>query len=164
MSPGKVSEDVIGNTYIYLIERFAADAGKKAGEFYTPHKISQRWWSSIHRSLRSEFVVPVGGRDSAIQQEVAAGDERSVRPHQERGTAPTSFGVPMMRPAAGDSVDDRGAHLEPGVAEDFCGRIGILLAQVRQQDVLACADSPRNRLTNQPRTADDVHTFHFVLL
>lgn len=41
MIPGKVSEDVIGNTYIYLIERFAADAGKKAGEFYTPHKISE---------------------------------------------------------------------------------------------------------------------------
>ncbi|HML79394.1 type I restriction-modification system subunit M [Geobacter sulfurreducens] len=41
MSPRKISEDVIGNTYIYLIERFAADAGKKAGEFYTPHKISE---------------------------------------------------------------------------------------------------------------------------
>jgi len=41
MSPTRVSEDVIGNTYIYLIERFAADAGKKAGEFYTPHKISE---------------------------------------------------------------------------------------------------------------------------
>ena len=41
MSPSRVSEDVIGNTYIYLIERFAADAGKKAGEFYTPHAVSQ---------------------------------------------------------------------------------------------------------------------------
>jgi len=41
MSPNKVSEDVIGNTYIYLIERFATDAGKKAGEFYTPHKVSE---------------------------------------------------------------------------------------------------------------------------
>jgi type I restriction enzyme M protein len=41
MSPSKVSEDVIGNTYIYLIERFATDAGKKAGEFYTPHKVSE---------------------------------------------------------------------------------------------------------------------------
>lgn len=40
MSPGRVSEDVIGNTYIYLIERFASDSGKKAGEFYTPHKVS----------------------------------------------------------------------------------------------------------------------------
>lgn len=41
MSPSLVSEDVIGNTYIYLIERFASDAGKKAGEFYTPHKVSE---------------------------------------------------------------------------------------------------------------------------
>ena len=41
MSPSRISEDVIGNAYIYLIERFAADAGKKAGEFYTPHKVSE---------------------------------------------------------------------------------------------------------------------------
>ena len=30
MSPSRVSEDVIGNTYIYLIERFASDAGQKS--------------------------------------------------------------------------------------------------------------------------------------
>ena len=41
LSPSRVSEDVIDNTYIYLIERFATDAGKKAGEFYTPHKVSE---------------------------------------------------------------------------------------------------------------------------
>jgi type I restriction enzyme M protein len=41
MRPGRVSEDVIGNTYIYLIEKFASDTGKKAGEFYTPHKVSE---------------------------------------------------------------------------------------------------------------------------
>lgn len=41
MNPCRVSEDVIGNTYIYLIERFASDAGKKAGEFYTPHCVSE---------------------------------------------------------------------------------------------------------------------------
>ncbi len=41
MRPSRVSEDIIGNTYIYLIERFASDAGKKAGEFYTPHKVSE---------------------------------------------------------------------------------------------------------------------------
>ena len=40
MRPSRVPEDVIGNTYIYLIERFASDAGKKAGEFYTPHQVS----------------------------------------------------------------------------------------------------------------------------
>ena len=41
LQPSRVSEDVIGNTYIYLIERFASDAGKKAGEFYTPKQVSQ---------------------------------------------------------------------------------------------------------------------------
>ncbi|MCX7553722.1 type I restriction-modification system subunit M [Marinicella sp. S1101] len=41
MKPSLVSEDVIGNTYIYLIERFAADAGKKAGEFFTPLKVTE---------------------------------------------------------------------------------------------------------------------------
>ena len=41
MRPNRVPGDVIGNTYIYLIERFASDAGKKAGEFYTPHKVSE---------------------------------------------------------------------------------------------------------------------------
>ena len=32
--------DVIGNAYEYLIGKFAADAGKKAGEFYTPPEVS----------------------------------------------------------------------------------------------------------------------------
>ncbi len=41
MKPGLVSEDVIGNTYIYLIERFASDSGKKAGEFFTPLKVTE---------------------------------------------------------------------------------------------------------------------------
>ena len=41
LRPSRISEDVIGNTYIYLIERFASDAGKKAGEFYTPQKVSE---------------------------------------------------------------------------------------------------------------------------
>ena len=41
MRPSRISEDVIGNAYIYLIERFAADAGRRAGEFYTPHKVSE---------------------------------------------------------------------------------------------------------------------------
>jgi type I restriction enzyme M protein len=32
--------DVIGDAYEFLIERFASDAGKKAGEFYTPKNVS----------------------------------------------------------------------------------------------------------------------------
>ncbi|PEK51524.1 type I restriction-modification system subunit M [Bacillus toyonensis] len=32
--------DVIGNAYEFLIGQFASEAGKKAGEFYTPHEVS----------------------------------------------------------------------------------------------------------------------------
>lgn len=37
---GNVGYDVLGYIYEYLIEKFAANAGKKAGEFYTPHEVS----------------------------------------------------------------------------------------------------------------------------
>jgi type I restriction enzyme M protein len=34
------SKDIIGDAYEYLIANFASDAGKKAGEFYTPSEVS----------------------------------------------------------------------------------------------------------------------------
>ncbi len=34
------NNDVIGDAYMYLIEHFASDAGKKAGEFYTAKEVS----------------------------------------------------------------------------------------------------------------------------
>ena len=36
----KQDYDVLGFIYEYLISKFAANAGKKAGEFYTPHEVS----------------------------------------------------------------------------------------------------------------------------
>jgi len=39
-SDGRQGYDVLGFVYEYLISMFAANAGKKAGEFYTPHEIS----------------------------------------------------------------------------------------------------------------------------
>ncbi len=37
---GKQDYDILGFIYEYLISQFAANAGKKAGEFYTPHEVS----------------------------------------------------------------------------------------------------------------------------
>ena len=45
-------EDLIGNAYMYLIERFASGAGKKGGEFYTPHEVSE---------LLAKLVAPKAG-------------------------------------------------------------------------------------------------------
>ena len=33
--------DEIGNAYMYMLEKFASDAGKKGGEFYTPEQVSE---------------------------------------------------------------------------------------------------------------------------
>lgn len=41
LRPSRIGSDVIGDCYIYLISRFASDAGKKAGEFYTPAAVSR---------------------------------------------------------------------------------------------------------------------------
>ncbi len=44
--------DIIGNTYEYLISKFASDAGKKGGEFYTPAEVSE---------LLAELLMPKSG-------------------------------------------------------------------------------------------------------
>ena len=41
LRPSRIgNNDIIGDVYEYLISRFAAGAGKKAGEFYTPSEVS----------------------------------------------------------------------------------------------------------------------------
>ncbi|MCF7820285.1 MAG: type I restriction-modification system subunit M [Candidatus Pacebacteria bacterium] len=36
-----VDDDIIGNSYMYMIEKFGADAGKKAGEFFTVRTVAR---------------------------------------------------------------------------------------------------------------------------
>jgi type I restriction enzyme M protein len=41
LRPSRIGDkDIIGDVYEYLIGRFASDAGKKAGEFYTPPEVA----------------------------------------------------------------------------------------------------------------------------
>ncbi len=37
----EAGDDIIGNSYMYMIERFGADAGKKAGEFFTVRNVAK---------------------------------------------------------------------------------------------------------------------------
>ena len=36
-----VDNDILGNAYMYMIEKFGSDAGKKAGEFFTAHTVAK---------------------------------------------------------------------------------------------------------------------------
>ncbi len=51
--------DVLGYIYEYLIARFASSAGKKAGEFYTPHKVSELMSKIIAYHLKDREVIKV---------------------------------------------------------------------------------------------------------
>ena len=67
---GKQDYDVLGFIYEYLINQFAANAGKKAGEFYTPHEVSQLMSEIIAHYLqgREEISIydPTSGSGSLL--------------------------------------------------------------------------------------------------
>ena len=67
---GKQGYDVLGYIYEYLIEKFAANAGKKAGEFYTPHEVSLIMSNIVadHFKGRDEIQIydPASGSGSLL--------------------------------------------------------------------------------------------------
>lgn len=56
---GKQDYDVLGFIYEYLIEKFAANAGKKAGEFYTPHEVSLLISEIVANHLKGKNEIEV---------------------------------------------------------------------------------------------------------
>lgn len=66
----KQDYDVLGFIYEYLINMFAANAGKKAGEFYTPHEVSLLMSEIVasHLKGRSEINIydPTSGSGSLL--------------------------------------------------------------------------------------------------
>ena len=56
---GRQDYDVLGYIYEYLIENFAANAGKKAGEFYTPHEVSQLMSEIVAWHLRDKDEIKI---------------------------------------------------------------------------------------------------------
>lgn len=58
--------DVIGNVYEYLIARFAANAGKKGGEFYTPSEVSTLLAKLLQPKEGSRICDPACGSGSLL--------------------------------------------------------------------------------------------------
>lgn len=67
---GKQDYDVLGFIYEYLISNFAANAGKKAGEFYTPHEVSLLMSEIVADHLKEkdkiEIYDPTSGSGSLL--------------------------------------------------------------------------------------------------
>lgn len=79
----EAGHDILGDVYEYLIGQFAANAGKKGGEFYTPHEVSQVLAKIVTSDANVEdnqFRVydPTMGSGSlllTVKKELPAGDK-----------------------------------------------------------------------------------------
>lgn len=60
------NEDVIGDAYQFMIERFASDAGKKGGEFYTPTMASELLARLVKPQENDRIYDPTCGSGSLL--------------------------------------------------------------------------------------------------
>jgi type I restriction enzyme M protein len=67
LRPSKIGKrDIIGDVYEYLIARFAAGAGKKAGEFYTPPEVSMLLAKLLNPQTGDRICDPACGSGSLL--------------------------------------------------------------------------------------------------
>jgi type I restriction enzyme M protein len=66
------NNDVIGDAYMFLIEHFASDAGKKAGEFFTPKEVSSLLAKLTKSAPGARICDPTCGSGSLL---IKAGKE-----------------------------------------------------------------------------------------
>jgi type I restriction enzyme M protein len=67
LRPARVGHmDIVGDVYEYLISRFAAQAGKKAGEFYTPGEVSETLARLVKPSEGDRICDPTCGSGSLL--------------------------------------------------------------------------------------------------
>lgn len=60
------NNDIIGDAYMFLIENFASDAGKKAGEFFTPKEVSTLLAKLTKSAPGSRICDPTCGSGSLL--------------------------------------------------------------------------------------------------
>jgi type I restriction enzyme M protein len=69
MRPSRIGNlDLIGNAYEYLIKNFASDAGRKAGEFYTPPEVSELMAEIMDLAEGEEVCDPTCGSGSLLMK------------------------------------------------------------------------------------------------
>ncbi|HKU74254.1 MAG TPA: type I restriction-modification system subunit M [Pyrinomonadaceae bacterium] len=67
LRPSRIgNQDVIGNTYEYLIAHFASDAGKKGGEFYTPREVAVLMAKLLEPKSGARICDPACGSGSLL--------------------------------------------------------------------------------------------------
>lgn len=90
-----VDIDVLGDAYEYLISQFAANAGKKAGEFYTPQQVSKILAKIVtHEKLNLKNVYDPTCGSGSLMLRVAK--ESNVRQFYGQELTTTTFNLARM--------------------------------------------------------------------
>ena len=72
------NQDIIGNTYEYLIAHFASDAGKKGGEFYTPAEVSELLAKLLQPKEGMRLYDPTCGSGSLLILQISRCMDRNA--------------------------------------------------------------------------------------
>lgn len=114
-------QDILGDVYEYLIGQFAATAGKKGGEFYTPHQVSKILAKLVTLNVEqdgSQFRVydPTMGSGSlllTVQKELPHGDKQGSVEFYGQELNTTTYNLARMNLMMHD-VNYRNMHLRRG--------------------------------------------------
>ena len=84
--------DILGDAYEYLIGQFAMESGKKAGEFYTPHQVSEVMAQIVAKSsdIKSIYDPTVGSGSLllTVKKHLGKDQQRDLSYYgQEKNTA-----------------------------------------------------------------------------
>lgn len=84
--------DVLGDAYEYLIGQFAMESGKKAGEFYTPHQVSEVMAQIVSKTSNIKSIYdPTVGSGSlllTVKKHLGKDEQRDLAYYgQEKNTA-----------------------------------------------------------------------------
>lgn len=128
LRPSMVGEnDIIGNAYQFMIERFASDAGKKGGEFFTPSMVSELLARLVKPKENDRIYDPACGSGSLLIRVVNQVPNRKVAVYgQERNGQTHSLcmmnmflhGIDDARIEWGDTLANP-LHLEDGKLMKF---------------------------------------------
>lgn len=86
LSPSAIGDDdIIGDSYQYMIEKFASDAGKKGGEFFTPPMVSELLARLVEPQENDRIYDPTCGSGSLLIRTAKKVENRKVAVYgQER--------------------------------------------------------------------------------
>lgn len=128
LRPARIGNmDVIGDAYEYMIARFASDAGKKGGEFFTPSMVSQLLAKIVKPQENDRIYDPTCGSGSLLikaanqvpSKKVAVyGQERNGQTHSLAKMNMFLHGIDDAKIEWGDTLANP-LHLEDGQLMKF---------------------------------------------